>query len=60
MSIRVVQMCNGCGATRDLSADNCVEADQGGWREVKHNTHLCPVCIRDAVKITPGGKTVSS
>lgn len=50
MTIRteITQNCDGCGDTRTLSdADN---GENGGWVEVKHNQHLCPLCITMALK----------
>lgn len=51
MSIKVVQTCDGCGIFRTIDNQR-TDSQNGGWREVKNNTHLCPTCINAAIKIT--------
>ena len=50
MTIHVVQTCNGCGKARNIE-DQRRDSENGGWREVKPNTHLCPTCINAAIKV---------
>lgn len=49
MSLREIieQACDGCSETRDLKKGE--NPDNGGWREVQTNKHLCPNCIYAAL-----------
>lgn len=56
MAIKITQTCDGCGEERMLTVgfangypSIAKAADQGGWRNVLNEKHLCRDCLRAAV-----------
>lgn len=50
MTLTITQTCNGCGDTRKLDGIESHSTQRDGWREVMNGKHLCPKCIKKAIK----------
>lgn len=63
MTIEAKQICDGCGAERELLLRNVngpvdiqYAAKTQGWREPRQDQHLCPACIDKALEGSKGQK----
>lgn len=62
IKVSIKQICDGCGDSRELDPSHVKHksldqtAQLGGWREIKPDKHICPICINLILVGTPRPK----